>query len=56
MGKVEKTLAELPGVVSAEVDFDNNVANCEVNADEFDPDNAMQQLADAGYPATVTAE
>jgi len=43
----------LPGVANVNIDFPNRLAHVELGSDEFDTENAIQQLKAAKYPATV---
>ena len=46
---VQKALEALPGVVQARVDGSTKIATCYVKKEEFDVENALAALTDAGY-------
>ncbi|MCH7987925.1 MAG: hypothetical protein IID46_02105 [Planctomycetes bacterium] len=46
---MQKALEALPGVVQARVDGTSKMATCYVKKEEFDVENALAVLTDAGY-------
>jgi len=53
---VKSTLLELPGVARVDIEFANRIAKCQVSADEFDADEAIGKLAEAGFENSSLAD
>ena len=52
MDAVKKTLQPLPGVAKVNVDFPKRLATVSYDG-EFDTDDAIAKLAEAGYEASL---
>jgi periplasmic mercuric ion binding protein len=50
---VEKALKRVPGVASAQVDFEKKTATVEFDPDKVIPATLTKATTDAGFPATV---
>jgi copper chaperone CopZ len=53
---VQKALEALPGVVQAQVNGSDKTATCYVKKEEFDVEQAITALADAGYNNSTVME
>ncbi len=50
---MKDSLSALPGVANVTVDFENKIANCKTNPEEFSTEKAVEALAGIGFPATL---
>jgi len=50
---VKKALEKVPGVASAQVDFEKKTATVEFDPDKVTPATLTKATTDAGFPATV---
>jgi periplasmic mercuric ion binding protein len=50
---VKKALEKVPGVTSAEVDFDKKTARVTFDPDKTSPTALTKATSDAGYPSTI---
>jgi mercuric ion binding protein len=50
---VKKALEKVPGVTSAEVDFDKKTARVTFDPDKTSPIALTKATSDAGYPSTI---
>ncbi|MBC8354425.1 MAG: heavy-metal-associated domain-containing protein [Planctomycetes bacterium] len=50
---MKDSLSSLPGVANVTIDFENRIANCKTNPEEFSSEKAVETLAGIGFPATL---
>jgi copper chaperone CopZ len=51
--RVKNALSQLPGVAEVNVDFDNRIAHCKLESEDFDTKAAIDALAAEDFKATV---